>query len=241
MEGDEGVTTMPIQDVPTWELYEEGIAPLGASWNEVNRSYKFVLYSKNAGVVVLLFYGKEDFIKPLRKFVLHFPQNKTGRYWHIHVKAEDAAGALYYAYQVYPSDDHGLDMYFDSEKILLDPYARGVFSPPAHDRQAACQPGSNVGKAPLGILPPQKSQPAVVNPIKPRHGHELIIYEMHVRGFTRHESSNLEPAHRGIFAGIVDKIPYLQELGITAIELMPVFQFDPNEGNYWGYMRMALV
>ena len=230
---------MPIQGIPTWELYEEGIAPLGATWNEVDRSYKFVIYSKNAGAVVLLLYGKEDFTKPLRKFVLHFPRNKTGRYWHIHVKAEDAAGALYYAYQIYPSDDHGLDKYFDSEKILLDPYARGVFFPPAHDRQAACQPGSNAGKAPLGILPPQKSQPAVINPIKPRHGHDLIIYEMHVRGFTRHESSNLEPAHRGTFAGIVDKIPYLQELGITAIELMPVFQFDPNEGNYWGYMPLS--
>jgi hypothetical protein len=57
---DEGVTIMPIQGIPTWELYEEGIAPLGASWNEVNRSYKFVLYSKSAGAVVLLLYGKDD-------------------------------------------------------------------------------------------------------------------------------------------------------------------------------------
>ncbi len=57
---------------------------------------------------------------------------------------------------------------------------------------------------------------------------ETIIYEMHVAGFTRHASSGVEPAKRGTYAGLIEKIPYLQDLGVTAVELLPVFQFDPH-------------
>ena len=69
---------------------------------------------------------------------------------------------------------------------------------------------------------------------------QTIIYEMHVRGFTRHPSSGVSEKTRGTYAGLIEKIPYLQELGITAVELLPVFQFDvqacpPGLVNYWGY------
>ena len=71
-----------------------------------------------------------------------------------------------------------------------------------------------------------------------------IIYEMHVRGFTRHPSSTIAEEKRGSFAGLVEKIPYLQQLGITAVELLPVFQFDvqdcpPGLVNYWGYAPVS--
>src|SRR5207244_4109464 len=71
-----------------------------------------------------------------------------------------------------------------------------------------------------------------------------IVYEMHVRGFTRHPSSGLPEKTRGTFAGLVEKIPYLQRLGITAVELLPVFQFDPQECppglvNFWGYAPVS--
>jgi glycogen operon protein len=71
-----------------------------------------------------------------------------------------------------------------------------------------------------------------------------IIYEMHVRGFTRHPSSRVGEKTRGTFAGLIEKIPYLQQLGITAVELMPVFQFDaqacpPGKVNYWGYQPVS--
>ena len=79
--------------------------------------------------------------------------------------------------------------------------------------------------------------PPIVHP-RPRYGHDLIIYEMHVRGFTPRENSGVADAERGTFAGIVAKIPYLQRLGVTAVELLPVQQFDPQEGNYWGYMTL---
>jgi glycogen operon protein len=71
-----------------------------------------------------------------------------------------------------------------------------------------------------------------------------IIYEMHVRGFTRHPSSGVAEKNRGTFAGLIEKIPYLRELGVTAVELMPVFQFDPQDAppglvNYWGYAPVS--
>ena len=65
-----------------------------------------------------------------------------------------------------------------------------------------------------------------------------MIYEMHVRGFTRSPTSGVAPERRGTYAGVVDQIPYLKELGVTMVELLPVQQFDPQEGNYWGYMTL---
>jgi isoamylase len=71
-----------------------------------------------------------------------------------------------------------------------------------------------------------------------------IIYEMHVRGFTRHPSSGVSEAKRGTFAGVIEKIPYLQQLGITAVEFLPVFHFDAQDAprglvNYWGYSPVS--
>ncbi len=66
-----------------------------------------------------------------------------------------------------------------------------------------------------------------------------MIYELHVRGFTCHPSSPVTPAKRGTYAGLVEMIPYLRDLGITAVELMPVFQHDPESGDYWGYSPLS--
>jgi isoamylase len=62
---------------------------------------------------------------------------------------------------------------------------------------------------------------------------------MHVRGFTKRDNSGVSPNKRGTYAGVIEKIPYLKDLGITTVELMPVFQYDPDEGNYWGYMPLS--
>ncbi len=61
---------------------------------------------------------------------------------------------------------------------------------------------------------------------------------MHVKGFTARPNSGVSPKKRGTFLGLIEKIPYLKELGITVVELLPVQQFDPQEGNYWGYMTL---
>ena len=212
--------------------------PLGCSWSEANQSYNFALYSKHAIAVTLLLYNDRDFAVPTRVLPFVFPRNKTGRVWHQQVSSRQADGAHYYAYQVDGPFDPAHGDRFDRDKILLDPYAKGVFFPPAFSREAAIGAGSNAGKAPLGMLPDRLAAPLLGRPRAPRHGHDLIIYEMHVRGFTRRANSNVREEERGTFAGVVAKIPYLKELGITAVELLPVQQFEPSQGNYWGYMTL---
>jgi len=97
--------------------------------------------------------------------------------------------------------------------------------------------GANAGRAPLGVLPVE--QAAAEKFTRSRHQcHDSIIYELHVKGFTARENSGVTKENRGKFLGFVEKIPYLKELGVTVVELLPVHQFDPQEGNYWGYMTL---
>ncbi|MGA2374277.1 MAG: alpha-amylase family glycosyl hydrolase [Candidatus Sulfotelmatobacter sp.] len=72
----------------------------------------------------------------------------------------------------------------------------------------------------------------------PYHESDAVIYELHVRGFTKNPNSGVEPSRAGTYAGLVEKIPYLKDLGVTVVELMPVFQRDPQEADYWGYMPL---
>ena len=219
-----------------WASAEGSAWPLGASWVDDEAAYNFALYAKDATAVSLLLYGGEEFTTPVAVLPFNPPQNRTGRVWHMRVPLGAAPTATHYAYQVDGPNLPGNA--FDAQKILLDPYARGVFFPPGQSRIAACQPGSNAGKAPLGVLPPQSVEASDRVPQGPRHDYDLVIYEMHVRGFTMRANSGVSDGRRGTFAGVVEKIPYLQQLGVTAVELLPVHQFDPGEGNYWGYMTL---
>ncbi len=115
--------------------------------------------------------------------------------------------------------------------MLLDPFAEQVFFPPGFSRAAAMQPGANDGRAPLGVLPVKK--PITGEFARPRRRwHEIVIYELHVTGFTARANSGVTTEKRGMFLGLIEKIPYLRELGVTVVELLPVHQFDPQEGNY---------
>ena len=221
-----------------WTSIDGSPSPLGVSWLQDAAAYNFALYAKHATAVSLILYGAEDFVTPLAVLPFAPPGGRTGRVWHQRVPLAAAANALYYAYQVEGPDDPSHGARFDAQKILLDPYAKGVFFPPGQSRIAACQPGSNAGKAPLGVLPPPRPEATARGPAGPCHGHDLVIYEMHVRGFTRRANSGVAAGQQGTFAGVVAKIPYLQQLGITAVELLPIHQFDPGEGNYWGYMTL---
>lgn len=221
-----------------WERTEGSPSPLGVTWLDEEQAFNFAIYSKDADSVTLLLYGAEEFSTPRLSIPFAFPRNKTSRIWHARVAGELAANAHYYGYRVSGPPDPARGQRFDSDKVLLDPYATAVFFPPQHSRAAACGLGSNAGRAPLGVLPERRAPPAAVPAPAPRHAHDLVIYELHVRGFTRRENSGVADRARGTFAGIVAKIPYLQELGVTAVELLPVHQFDPQEGNYWGYMTL---
>ncbi|HET8656265.1 MAG TPA: isoamylase [Longimicrobiaceae bacterium] len=224
----------------SWRSREGEPAPQGVSWIEGERAFNFALYSKHAESVRLLLYSARDVETPVLTYDLDARLHKSGRMWHCRVPEREARDALYYAYAVSGPQPRGRYEWhaFDPEKILLDPYARGVFFPPAFERGAAMHPGSNAGRAPLGVIHDDEEFSWGAD-TAPRHESELIIYELHVRGFTAHESSGVAPERRGTYTGLIDRIPYLVELGVTAVELMPVFQWDPQEGNYWGYMPLS--
>ncbi|HET9988748.1 MAG TPA: alpha-amylase family glycosyl hydrolase, partial [Kofleriaceae bacterium] len=119
-----------------------------------------------------------------------------------------------------------------------DPYARRIAFPAAFSREAACGEGSNAGRAPLGELVFDAAPTSNDRP--PHHEADAVIYELHVRGFTQHPTSGIAGDARGTFAGVIAKIPYLRELGVTIVELMPVFQSDPQGRDLWGYMPLGL-
>ena len=98
--------------------------------------------------------------------------------------------------------------------------------------------GSNAGSAPLGVLFDHRSTFDWSGDGSRYHESDAVIYELHVRGFTKNPNSGVDSSHAGTYAGLVEKIPYLKELGVTVVELMPVFQRDPQEGDYWGYMPL---
>ncbi|HEX9052215.1 MAG TPA: isoamylase [Anaeromyxobacter sp.] len=212
--------------------------PCGASHLPRERAYNFALYSRHASAVSLLLYG-EDPATPLSRLELRPLLNKTGRVWHCRVPEARAGAARYYAYAVDGPNDASPGHRFDREKILFDPYAPALHFPPGFDRAAACRPGSNAGRAPLGVLPSREPPFDWTGDRSPVHGSDTVVYELHVRAFTKSDPS-VPPARRGTFAGVVDKIPYLKALGVTAVELMPIFQCDPQEGSVWGYMPLHL-
>ena len=233
-----------------WPRIEGSPTPLGVTYIAEEKAFNFALYSQNAREVTLLLYGADDFVTPLAEHWLEPLAHKTKRVWHCRLPESELADAAYYAYRVNGPAPHGPNQWhaFDPDKILLDPYAKRVFFPPGFSRAAACRAGSNAGRAPLGVIRPepgssiQLSGPASLSlgaicP-RPRHYSDAIIYELHVRGFTESESSGIVTEKRGTFAGLIEKIPYLQDLGVTIVELMPVHQFDPQENNFWGYMTL---
>jgi len=202
----------------------------------------FSLYSRNADKVELLFYDREDDRKPSRTVVLDSVTHRTYHYWHVLVPGI-RSGQLY-GYRVYGPNDPAAGLRFDSSKVLLDPYARSVIIPKNYTREAATAPGDNAATAMKGAIVDLGGYDWEGDKPLHRPSSRSIIYEMHVGGFTRHPNSGLPENLRGTYRGLIEKIPYLQQLGITAVELLPIFQFDvqacpPGLANYWGYQPVA--
>jgi glycogen operon protein len=188
--------------------------------------------------VTLLLFGEDDLARPVVALDIDPRRNKTWDLWHCRLGEADLRGARYYAYSVDGPRSGPGRRGFDPDKVLLDPGAREVFFPPSFDREAARHPGPNAGMAPLGVLPRREPAFDWGDDRPPRHDSETVIYELHVRGFTRSPTSGVTPAARGTYAGVAEKVPYLRSLGVTMVELLPVQQYDPQEGNYWGYMPL---
>jgi glycogen operon protein len=215
-------------------------APLGATVqaNGVN----FSVYSRQATLIELLLFDNANAAQPSRIIPLHADKHRTYHYWHAFVPGL-AAGQVY-AYRAHGPFAPERGLRFDQEKVLLDPYGIGVAVPDAYDRQAAAKPGDNTASAMKSVVAdPLRYDWEGDRPLR-RPLVETVVYELHVKGFTRHSSSGVAPEKRGTYAGLIDKIPYLKDLGVTAVELLPVFQFDaqaapPGLVNYWGYQPVS--
>jgi isoamylase len=202
----------------------------------------FSLYSREASNVELLLFEREDDPRPARVIRINPATDRTYHYWHVFVPGIES-GQIY-GYRIDGPFDPGKGLRFDSEKILLDPYGRGVVVPKGYDREAASERGDNTAQAMKSVVVDLHSYDWEGD--RPLHSPatRTIVYEMHVRGFTRHPNSGLSERSRGTYGGLIEKIPYLQQLGITAVELLPVFQFDqqdcpPGLVNYWGYAPVS--
>ncbi len=215
--------------------------PLGATVGPEGTN--FCLFSKNCTAVELLLFDRADDPRPARTIRLDPARNRTFYYWH--ALLPDVRPGQLYGYRVLGPYDPPEGLYFDGDKVLLDPYARLVAGTDTYSREAARRPGDNGSSSLKGVVvAPADYDWEGDRPLR-RPNALTVLYELHVRGFTRHPSSGVDPARRGTYAGLVEKIPHLRALGVTAVELLPVQQFDEQEQvagrtNYWGYNPIGL-
>ena len=214
--------------------------PLGATLTAGGAN--FSVFAKHSTGAQLLLFDKVDSALPARVIDLDPRINRTYHYWHVFVPGV-AAGQVY-AYRITGPFDPERGLRFDPNKLLLDPYGKCVARPAGHSREAARRAGDNVASALRNVVIDSAGYDWEGDAPPGRPFAATIIYEMHVGGFTRHPSSGVAPARRGTYAGLIDKIPYLSDLGISAVELLPVFAFDeqdgpPGLGNYWGYQPLS--
>ena len=215
--------------------------PVGATVDE--GGVNFSLYSHRATAVELLLFDRMD-AEPVQTIRLDPHEHRTFDYWHAFV--HDVGEGQIYAYRVEGPFEPSAGHRFNPRKVLLDPYARGiVYDDDLRSHEDASHPHDNVLTAMKSLVVDPRTfdwegvTPPRIDPTT------RIIYEVHVRGLTRHPSAGV--AHPGTFDAVIEKIPYLQELGVTTVELLPVFQFDENDNrfvdpttgrrltNYWGY------
>ena len=193
--------------------------PLGASC--VRGGVNFSLFSINATGVELLLFSTHDAPAPFQEIRLDPTINKSFHFWHVFVRGLKAGA--HYAYRVDGPFDPALGHRFNKNKVLIDPYARGNTNS-IWTRAGACGPADNVATSMRSVVIDTADYDWEGDRPLNRPMEYTIIYEMHVRGFTQSPSSGVE--HPGTFLGIIDKIPYLKDLGVTAVELLPVFDFD---------------
>lgn len=227
--------------------------PLGA--HELAEGVNFALFSRHAICVRLELYDQATDATPTKVIDFHPELNRTGDVWHVWLKGI-RTGQLY-GYRVdgpyRPEEGHR----YNFNKLLIDPFASAItpltnwsfsaafgYEPSLEMLDITCSQEDDAGAMPKCVFTTDCFQ--WHDDLPPRHlWARTVIYETHVRGFTVHPNSGMEDP--GTYRGLIEKIPYLKELGITAIELMPVHEFNENQlsgvnpltgkrlRNYWGY------
>jgi isoamylase len=214
--------------------------PLGATVTA--EGVNFSVYSPSSVAMELLLFDSHDAARPARVISLDPRANRTFAYWHVFVTG-CRSGQLY-GYRAYGPVDPARGQRFDGTKVLLDPYARAVMYGDNYSRLAACRAGSNVAQSYKSVVVDPDAYDWEGDQLLRLPYASSVIYELHVGGFTRHPASGVAPERRGTYTGLIEKIPYLQALGVTAVELLPVQQFDEQDvpaplRNYWGYNSVA--
>lgn len=215
--------------------------PLGAVPDE--QGVNFSIFSAHATSVELLLFAEHHDLTPVQVVTLDPLIHRSFHFWHVYVQG--LRPGAHYAYRLNgPQDVHGQGHRFHRNKVVIDPYARGI-TMSLWNRSQAVGPGDNLSSSMRSAVIDTAAYDWEGDLPLNRPMSETIIYELHVGGFTKSSSSGCQ--HPGTFAGLIEKIPYLQELGITAVELLPIFTFDESEvsrrnpldgtplKNYWGY------
>lgn len=222
--------------------------PLGATPDA--GGVNFSVFSDLATDVELLLFDTHDALKPVQTIHLDNIKNKSFHFWHIYVKGLEAGA--HYAYRVTGPKDVNLEGRgdrYNCNKVLVDPYSKGN-TDNLWDRGKACDSSDNLTTSMRSVVVDTEGYDWEGDQPINRPMEETVIYEMHVAGFTKSPTSGVETSKAGTFTGLIDKIPYLQELGVTAVELLPVFDFDTKENlheledgtklsNYWGYSTVG--
>ncbi|MFN7733897.1 MAG: glycogen debranching protein GlgX [Pirellula sp.] len=207
--------------------------PFGASLTD--RGVQFTVFSRSATAMRLLLYKHVDDREPTEMVDFDRKRDRWGDVWSIHLNGLQA-GQLYHLQANGPFDPES-GQWFDGNARLIDPYAKALAGCFQHTTDGVIRPPKCV------VVEDAFDWEGDRHLRRPMS--ESIIYEMHVRGFTQSKSSKTK--HPGSYLGVIEKIPYLKSLGVTAVELMPVHEFPildihgntPARPNYWGYDPMA--
>ncbi|MBI4791513.1 MAG: glycogen debranching protein GlgX [Deltaproteobacteria bacterium] len=213
--------------------------PPGATFSA--RGTNFCIFSRQATTMELLLYRGPESLQPFQVITLDPHENRTFFFWHVFVEGLPA-GTCYTWRADGPDDTRLSGNRFNREKELLDPWAKTVVDN-LWDRRRTCRPGPSNGHSMRAMVVKVDDYDWEGDTPLHHSPEKTIIYELHVAGFTRHQSSGV--SHPGTYSGLIEKIPYLKELGITAVELLPVMAFDEQDlpessrrlglKNFWGY------
>lgn len=218
-------------------IYKKGTpGPIGATIQD--KGVNFSVFAQSAKSIELLLFNDKDDKQPSHTIKLSKKENRSYYYWHIFI--ENLKAGQFYAYRVDGEYNPSKSFAYDKSKVLIDPYSKGIYTN-NYDRQKARKFGvDNISNSFKSVVIDDKAYDWEGDKHPKKELSDLVIYEMHIGGFTNSKNSGLEKNKRGTYAGAIEKIPYLKSLGINAVELLPVFAFDEqdapsNKNNYWGY------